>query len=59
AAFAPVVLGWAKETVGLSTALSALSIAYVIGGAILVAARLFTFRKDYYDESAPAAQAMN
>ena len=51
-AFAPYVLGWAKMTVGLSTALSALSISYVIGGAILLAARLLTFSKDYYDESA-------
>lgn len=58
-AFAPYVLGWAKMTVGLSTALSALSISYVIGGAILLAARLFTFRKDYYDESAAAAPAVN
>ena len=55
-AFAPYVLGWAKMTVGLSTALSALSLSYVIGGAILVAARLTTFHKDYFDESAhPAA----
>ncbi len=51
-AFAPYVLGWAKMTVGLSTALSALSISYVIGASILLAARLLTFRKDYYDESA-------
>jgi sugar phosphate permease len=51
-AFAPSVLGWAKMTVGLSTALSALSISYVIGGAILLAARFLTFSKDYYDENA-------
>ena len=51
-AFAPVVLGWAKTTIGLSTALSALSLSYVIGGAILLAAWKFTFRKDYYDEGA-------
>jgi len=53
-AFAPYVLGWAKMTVGLSTALSALSASYVIGGAILLAARFLTFRKDYYDETASA-----
>lgn len=51
-AFAPYVLGWAKMTVGLSAALSALSASYVIGGAILLAARFLTFRKDYFDESA-------
>jgi MFS family permease len=49
-AFAPVALGWAKTTIGLSTAMSALSLAYVIGGTILFAAWKFTFRKDYYDE---------
>ena len=51
-AFAPSVLGWAKMTIGLSTALSALSISYVIGAAILLAARFLTFSKDYYDENA-------
>lgn len=54
-AFAPYALGWAKMTIGLSTALSALSLSYVIGGAILLAARLTTFHKDYYDESAHTA----
>lgn len=47
---APYVLGKAKMTIGLSTALSALAASYVIGGLILLAARFLTFRKDYYDE---------
>jgi len=55
-AFAPYVLGWAKMSIGLSTALSALSLSYVIGGAILLAAWKFTFRKDYYDERAAEPQ---
>ena len=53
-AFAPVALGWAKETIGLSTALALLSLAYVIAGLILLAARLTTFSRDYYDETAKA-----
>ncbi len=54
-AFAPVVLGWAKTTIGLSAALSALSIAYVVGGLVLLFARKTTFRRDYYDERAHIA----
>jgi len=50
-AFAPVALGWAKTTIGLSTAMSALSISYVVGGLVLLAAWKFTFHKDYYDET--------
>ena len=53
-AFAPVVLGWAKTTIGLSSALSALSLAYVMGGLALLIARKTTFLRDYYDESATA-----
>ena len=50
-AFAPVALGWAKETIGLSTALAMLSLAYVAGGLVLLIARLKTFNRDYYDEN--------
>jgi len=56
-AFAPVVLGWAKVKIGLSAALSMLSLAYVIGGLILLFARNRTFMRDYYDESAAPAPA--
>jgi dipeptide/tripeptide permease len=59
-AFAPVVLGWAKVKIGLSAALSMLSLAYVIGGLILLFARNRTFMRDYYDENvapAPTAEA--
>jgi len=44
-AFAPVVLGWAKTTIGLSAGLSALSLAYVVGGAILLIAARFEDEK--------------
>lgn len=56
-AFAPVALGWAKTTIGLSTGLSALSAAYVVGGLILLIARKTTFVRDYYDENAAAVTA--
>ena len=50
-AFAPVILGWAKQTVGLTTAMSLLSLGYLLGGIILVIASLTTYKKDFYDES--------
>ncbi|MFO7937329.1 MAG: MFS transporter [Kiritimatiellia bacterium] len=50
-AFAPVVLGWAKDTVGLTKAMSYLSLGYVLGGIILVIASLTTLHDDFYDES--------
>lgn len=56
-AFAPVVLGWAKTTIGLSTALSLLSLAYVAGGVVLLIARMTTFHRDYVDETAPVQAA--
>lgn len=51
-AFAPVALGWAKTTIGLTAGLSLLAAVYAAGGLILVLARIKTFRNDYYDESA-------
>ena len=53
-AFAPVALGWAKTTIGLTAGLSWLALVYAVGGIILVVARIATFRKDYHDESAVA-----
>ena len=55
-AFAPVALGWAKTTIGLTAGLSSLSLAYLAGGLLLLIASKTTFRRDYYDESAAAAQ---
>lgn len=54
-AFAPVVLGWAKTTIGLSYALAALSLAYVVGALVLFTARKLTFKRDYVDEEAASA----
>lgn len=50
-AFAPVALGWAKTTIGLTTGLSYLSLAYIVGGLGLLIAAKTTFKRDYYDES--------
>ncbi len=50
-AFAPVVLGWAKSTIGLTAGLSSLSLAYVVGSLILLLAVKTTFRRDYYEET--------
>jgi sugar phosphate permease len=54
-AFAPVLLGWAKQTVGLTAAMTLLPIGFVLGGIALLVAAATSYRKDYYDESARAA----
>ena len=54
-AFAPVILGWAKQTVGLTTAMALLSIGFVIGGVALLIAAMTSYHKDFYDESANGA----
>jgi len=56
-AFAPVALGWAKTTIGLTTALAYLSLAYIIGGLVLLAAAKLSFKRDFYDEAAAQTQA--
>ncbi len=53
-AFAPVALGWAKSTIGLTAGLAALSLAYFIAGLVILLAVKTTFRRDYYDESQSA-----
>ncbi|MFA6560999.1 MAG: MFS transporter [Verrucomicrobiia bacterium] len=50
-AFAPVALGWAKSTIGLTAGLASLSLAYFIAGLIILLALKTTFRRDYYDEA--------
>ena len=50
-AFAPVVLGWAKSTIGLTAGLASLSLAYFIAGLIVLVASRTTFHRDYYDET--------
>jgi len=45
-AFAPLILGILKPTVGLSRGLSLLSISYVIGALLLFVAGYFYFNKD-------------
>lgn len=50
-AFAPVALGWAKSTIGLTAGLASLSLAYLAAGLIILLALKTTFRGDYYDEA--------
>lgn len=50
-AFAPVALGWAKSTIGLTAGLASLSLAYLFAGLIVLLAVKTTFARDYYDES--------
>ena len=50
-AFAPVALGWAKSTIGLTAGLASLSLAYFVAGLIILLAQKTTFARDYYDES--------
>ena len=49
-AFAPVALGWAKSTIGLTAGMALLSLAYFIAGLIILLALKTTFHRDYYDE---------
>jgi MFS family permease len=56
-AFAPLVLGWAKSSIGLTAALASLSLAYMGGGILLFIATRISFKKDYYDETKEAEQA--
>jgi MFS family permease len=54
-AFAPLVLGWAKSSIGLTAGLASLSLAYLCGGILLLIATRTSFKKDYYDETAETA----
>lgn len=56
-AFAPVALGWAKSTIGLTAGIASLSLAYFVAGLILLLAVRTTFHRDYYDEAQADGQA--
>jgi fucose permease len=45
-AFAPVTLGWARSTVGLSAAMSALSLVYLASAIVLILAVKTSFPRD-------------
>jgi MFS family permease len=51
-AFAPVVLGWAKSTVGLTAGMASLSVVYLASGLVILIATKTSFARDYYDEAA-------
>ncbi|HQA39272.1 MAG TPA: MFS transporter, partial [Kiritimatiellia bacterium] len=55
-AFAPVILGWAKQTIGLTTAMSYLSIGFLIGGVVLLVAALTSFKDDFINEESVARE---
>jgi MFS family permease len=44
--FAPVVLGWAKSTIGLTAAFGLMSLVYVASGVVILLATKFTFPGD-------------
>ena len=50
-AFAPLILGILKPTLGLAASFSSLSIFYTLGAGFIFLAVKFYFKKDYYEES--------
>lgn len=50
-AFAPLILGILKPTLGLAASFSSLSIFYTLGAGFIFLAVKFFFKKDYYEES--------
>jgi MFS family permease len=50
-AFAPLILGILKPTLGLAKSFSSLSIFYVIGSLCIYIAATHFFKRDYYEES--------
>jgi MFS family permease len=55
--FAPLVLGWAKSTIGLAAAFAGLSLVYLASGALLLLATKCTFPRDYVSPLDPALPA--
>lgn len=49
-AFAPLIMGLLKPTLGLAASFSSLSAFYVLGGVFILMATLFWFKKDYCEE---------
>jgi MFS family permease len=50
-AFAPLILGILKPTLGLAVSFSSLSAFYVLGSILIGVGVKFFFQKDYYNES--------
>jgi len=50
--FASVILGWMKGVYGLEWGMLLLAVVFALGGFVLLAARLFTFKKDRLPEPA-------
>jgi sugar phosphate permease len=50
-AFAPLILGIVKTKYGLSVGISSLSLCYLLSAAMILAALLFFFKKDYHNEA--------
>lgn len=50
-AFAPLILGILKPTLGLATSFSSLSVFYTLGAGFIFIAVKFFFKKDFYEES--------
>ena len=45
--FSPVILGWVKQTIGLSAGIASLGLVYLVSAMIIFAATRFFFDKDY------------
>jgi len=58
-AFAPLVLGWAKSTIGLTAGLASLSLAYLCAGIFLLIASKTSFARDFYDEAGEDVRGQN
>jgi len=50
-AFAPLILGILKPTLGLAASFSSLSLFYTLGAGLIFLAVKMSFKKDYYEES--------
>ncbi len=54
----PWLLGWIKQTRGLTFGIASLSAAYLFAAACMVVAWVFFFGRDYYDESGPETEGV-
>ena len=54
AGFAPVTLGWAKATIGLTYGIALLSLVYLASAVVIFLATVLTFDRDYCEEKEPA-----
>ena len=51
--FSSVILGWAKQSISLSTGIASLSVIYLISASIIFIATKVFFRNDYYNDQCP------